>query len=135
MSEPTKRMQQSEPMDFVNAVMEHRLASEAQHRAEQFLSEKIKEHGECTAAFRKALAAEIVVKKSEGHPATLCKELARGDARVAELESAMLVAEGMVEAAKQSIWRHTADRKDLEQFLDWSKRAAFLDSAQQQEHR
>lgn len=126
-----QRMRRTQPMEFADAVMEHRLASEAQHRAEQFLAEKIKEHGECTAAFRKALAAEIVVKKAEGHPATLCKELARGDSRVAELESAMLVAEGMVEAAKQSIWRHTADRKDLEQFLDWSKRAAFLDTQSQ----
>lgn len=120
-------MRQTQPMDFATAIMEHRLASEAQHRAEIFLGQKAKEVADAERAYREALA-KMILKKKEDQPATLAKDLARGDPEIALLEYTRIVAEGMREAAQQSIWRHTADRKDLEQFIDWSKRASFLDA-------
>jgi hypothetical protein len=121
-------------MEFADAVMEHRLATEAQHRAEQFLTTKAKEVGQCERDYREGLAKKILEMERE-HPATLAKDLARGDAEIAGLEFQRIVAEGLREAAQQSIWRHTADRRDLEQFLEWSKRASFLDTQSQPEHR
>jgi hypothetical protein len=122
-----KRMQQAQPMQFVDAIMEHRLASEAQHRAEQFLADKSKEAAQAERDYREALSVKIVQLKAAGEAATNARDLARGDPHVAELQYKRNVAEGLRDAAAQSIWRFTADRKDLEQFLDWSKRAAFLD--------
>jgi hypothetical protein len=118
------------PFDWATAVAAHREASEAQHEAERFLARKAEEFATLEAEYRKAVARRIVELQAEGKPATLAKDLARGDVLVADLKRRAMIAEGMVEAAKQSIWRHTASRRDLEQFLDWSKRAAFLDAAE-----
>jgi hypothetical protein len=123
----TDRMRMTEPMDFVAAVQEHRLISEAQHRAEQFLADKAKDVAQAEKDYREALARQIVTERANG-PATGAGDLARGTPHVAELKMKRMVAEGLREAAAQSIWRFTADRKDLEQFIDWSKRASFLDA-------
>lgn len=120
-----------EPFDFVAAVAAHREASEAQYRAERFLAEKSREAAEAERCYREALAVTITRLQAGGKPATVARDLARGDKHVAGLLLARMVAEGLREAAAQSIWRHTADRRDLEQFLDWSKRASFLDLGEQ----
>jgi hypothetical protein len=122
-----------EPMDYVAAVTAHRLESDAQHNAEKYLSEKSREAAECEREYREALARTITTLQAEGKPATVARDLARGDKHVAGLQMKRNIAEGLREAAAQSIWRHTANRRDLEQFIDWSKRASFLDS--QVEHR
>lgn len=129
------RLEVSTPLDFAGAIAAHREASEAQHRAEQFLAEKSREVAEGELNYRRALATAITTLQAEGKPATLARDLARGDQLVSGLLLKRMVAEGLREAAAQSIWRHTADRKDLEQFLDWSKRAAFLDTQDRPEHR
>jgi len=128
------RMDVSQPMDFAACVREHRMASEAQHNAERFLVEQATAVAGCERDYREALAKMILEKKRD-NPATLAKDLARGDPVIAGLEFKRIVAEGMREAAQQSIWRHTASRRDLEQFIDWSKRASFLDTQSQGEHR
>ena len=115
-------------MDFAAAVAASREASEAQHNAERWYAEKGRELAEAERAYRKALAERIIKLKSEGTPATVAKDLARGEKAVADLCFARDLAEGLRDAAAQSIWRHTADRRELEQFLDWSKRASFLDA-------
>lgn len=122
-----QRMSISEPLDFAGAVREHRLASEAQHRAEQFLAAKSKEVAVAERLYREGLSRAITTLRAEGKPAMIARDQARGDKLVAQLLLDRMIAEGLREAAAQSIWRHTADRRDLEQFLDWSKRAAFLD--------
>jgi hypothetical protein len=71
--------------------------------------------------------------KADGVAITVAQDLARGDKHVASLRFKRDLAEGLRDAAAQSIWRHTADRRELEQFLDWSKRAAFLDAMPPQE--
>ena len=118
----------SQPLDFAAAVAESRAASEAQHNAERFYATKGRECAEAERAYREALAQAITRLKSEGIAITVAQDLARGDKHVAELRFKRDLAEGLRDAAAQSIWRHTADRRELEQFLDWSKRAAFLDS-------
>lgn len=128
------RMDVTQPMDFAACVREHRLASEAQYRAEQFLTEQASNVAQCERDYREALAIMILEKKRD-HPATLAKDLARGDPVVAGLEFKRIVAEGLREAAQQSIWRHTAGRRDLEQFIVWSQEASFLDTQSQGERR
>lgn len=123
----------SEPMDFAAAVAASREASEAQHNAERFYAEKGREYADAERAYRKALAEKITTLKSEGIAITVAQDLARGDKHVADLRFNRDLAEGLRDAAAQSIWRHTADRRELEQFLDWSKRAAFLDLTPPQE--
>ena len=120
-----------EPMDYVTAVTVHRVESEHQKQAENFLKDKRKEAAEKERLYREALAREIVAQRAAGHPATLARDLARGQPKIAQLAMERTIAEGLAEAAAQSIWRHTANRRDLEQFIEWSKRAAFLDMGEQ----
>lgn len=115
-------------MDFAAAVAASREASEAQHNAEKYYAQKGREYAEAERAYREALAQAITRLKADGIAITVAQDLARGDKHVAELRFKRDLAEGLKDAAAQSIWRHTADRRELEQFLDWSKQAAFLDS-------
>jgi hypothetical protein len=116
----------TEPLDFAGCVGAHREASKAQHEAERWYAQKGREFADAEREYRKALATEIIKLKSEGIAITVARDLARGT--VADLKHARDLAEGLKDAAAQSIWRHTADRRELEQFIDWSKRAAFLDA-------
>lgn len=116
-----------EPMDYITAVTVHRVESEQQKSAEEFLSDKAREAAEKEKAYREALATEITTQRSKGVAATAARDIARGQPRIAQLAMERDIAEGLRDAAAQSIWRHTANRRDLEQFIDWSKRAAFLD--------
>jgi hypothetical protein len=117
----------SEPMDFAAAVAASREASDAQHNAERFYATKGREYAEAERAYREALAQAITRLKSEGIAITVAQDLARGDKRVAELRFNRDLAEGLRDAAAQSIWRHQSDRRELRVFLSWSERAAFLD--------
>ena len=114
-------------MDFVAAVAAHREASEAQQNAERWYAGKGREYAEAERAYREALATAIVRIKSEGTAITVAQDLARGDKHVAELRYNRDLAEGLKDAASQSIWRHTAARRELCLFISWSERAAFLD--------
>ncbi len=122
----------TEPLDFAAAVTEHRNASRAQREAERFYAQKGRMVADTERAYRKALAAKITQLRGEA-PATIAADLARGDSEVVQLRYARDLAVGLRDAAAQSIWRHTADRRELEQFIDWSKRAAFLDAIPYQE--
>lgn len=118
----------SEPMDFAAAVAASREASEAQHNAERYYAQCGRECADAERAYREGLAQAITRIKSEGGSISAARDLARGDKHVAGLCFNRDLAEGLRDAASQSIWRHTADRRELEQFLDWSKKASFLDS-------
>jgi hypothetical protein len=77
-------------------------------------------YAEAERAYRMALAAEITRQRANGVAATIAADLARGDRHVAGLRYRRDVAEGLVEAAKQSGWRHQANRKDGHELLRWS---------------
>jgi len=77
-------------------------------------------YAEAERAYRVALASEITRLRAAGISVTLAADLARGERMVADLRYRRDVAEGVVEAAKQSGWRHQANRKDGHELLRWS---------------
>ena len=125
---PGRRLRDTrEPMDYQTAVEVMRVESEHQKEAESQLAKHHRSLADAEKRYREAVAKRIIEKRAEKHAANLCKELARGDSDIAQLGYERDLAIGMVDAAQQSIWRHTANRRDLEHFIDWSKRASFLD--------
>jgi hypothetical protein len=107
----------NEARDAINQAKATQKAGEAQVKA------AYREFAMARQAYQVALAEAILRYRAE-HAATICAELARGDKKVAELRFKRDVAEGVMEAAKSAIWRHTADRKDLARLVDWSARVA-----------
>ncbi len=106
-----------------------RAASKAQQVAEEQIRHAARSLASAEESYRVALAKRIVEARDEGHPATLCADLARGDALVAKLRVARDVADGMYEAMKQASWRHNNDRKDAQRFADWSMRRELAEGA------
>jgi hypothetical protein len=127
MSEALRLRETREPMDYVAAISVHRTEADLQHAAENFLSEKHKDAANAERLYREQLALEITRQRSKGEASSTARDLARGQPQIAKLAYDRDVAEGMVDAAQQSIYRHTANRRDLLQFIEWSRRAAFLD--------
>lgn len=111
------------PFDFTEARDAINSAKSAQTNAEQAVRDAFREYGAARRAYQLAFAEAIITARVE-HPATIALDLARGDAKVADLRFKKDVAEGVMEAAKSAIWRHTADRKDLARLVDWSRRVA-----------
>lgn len=96
----------------------------AQQNSEKAVSEAFRKYGEAERAYRKALAIRITQLRAEGTPATVCLDMAKGDPKIADLRYNRDVAEGVREAAASAIWRHTANRRELEQLVAWSMRVA-----------
>lgn len=110
------------PWEFDEAEAKHRAASEASKHTAQFLRDSFKTWAQKEEAYRLALAQKIMELRAEGHAATLAKDLARGDRHVAQLKFEAMVAEGVVEAARQSAFAAQADRRTIEGLTDWAKR-------------
>lgn len=117
-------MSPSVPYDFGEAKAAIERASLAQRHAEEEIRGAYGNYGATERAYRKALAQKIVELRADGVPATVCLDLAKGDSRIADLRYNRDVAEGMKEAATSSVWRHTADRRELEQLVSWSMRVS-----------
>lgn len=112
------------PYDFDEARNVINEAKAAQRVAEKNVKTAYKDFAEARRAYQVELATAIVRIRAEGAAATVALDLARGDKKVADLRFKKDVAEGVMEAAKSAIWRHTADRKDLARLVDWSRRVA-----------
>lgn len=112
------------PYDFGEAKAAIERASVAQKNAEEAVREAFKGYGNAERAYRKALAVKIVELRAEGVPATVCLDLAKGAKSIADLRYHRDVADGVKEAATSAVWRHTADRRELEQLVNWSLRVA-----------
>lgn len=110
------------PYDYGEARSAIERASLAQKNAENEIKRAYSAYGDAERAYRKALAVKIMELRSEGVPATVCLDLAKGDVKIASLRFNRDVCEGVREAAKAAIWRHSADRRELEQLVDWSQR-------------
>lgn len=117
----------TEPFDFPDAVAAARRAAEAQKAGEQAVREASETLAEAERQYRMALAKAIVTAHAEGSAWTVAQDLARGVSVVADLRYQRDVAKGVLDAAEQRAWRHTADRKDMLVFLEWSKRVHGLD--------
>ena len=113
----------AQPYDFAEARQAINAAKASQVAAEQLVRDAFRGFAVARQAYQLAFAEEIVKARAE-NPATVALDLARGTKRVAELRFKKDVAEGVMEAAKSAIWRHTADRKDLARLVDWSRRVA-----------
>lgn len=114
------------PMDFEDARRAIRRASENQKASEQHLREAYAEFAAKERAYRLALAQEITRLHADGVAWSSTADLARGDKQVADLRYARDVAEGVKEAAAQAAFRHAADRRELEQLVNWSMKVAPL---------
>lgn len=113
-----------QPYDWGQARDAINAAKAAQKVAEDNVREGFKAFGLARRAYQTALASKILELRASGTAATICSDLARGDKHVAELRFRKDVAEGMKEAASSAVWRHTADRRELEQLVNWSMRVA-----------
>ena len=111
------------PYSYAEAKQAIERASRNQQQAEQLLRQAATKYAEAERQYRKALALRIVELHAEGVAWTVCQDIARGDNHVADLRYERDVAEGVREAQREASFRHAADRRELEQLVDWSKRA------------
>lgn len=116
------------PYDFGEAKAAIERASIAQRGSEDHVRQAFKDYAAAERAYRLALAEEIIRLRADATPATVCQDLARGHQRVADLKYRRDIAEGVKEAATSAQWRHTADRRELEQLVDWSLRRELAEN-------
>lgn len=121
----------NQPYDFARAQQASRAASDNQRSAEKFLIDSTRAYAEAERAYRQALAEAIVKLKAGGMAVTACADVARGDKLVADLRYKRDVAEGVKEAAAQSAWRASGDRKAEQTFIEWSMRRDLAEGYQQ----
>jgi hypothetical protein len=118
----------SAPWDFNEARRNCHRASQRQEQAEDALRKAYIDKAIAEESFRVALANRILELRDDGVPATVCSDIARGDATVADLRRKRDIAEGVCEALSQAAWRMTADRKDAQRFADWSQRREMAET-------
>ena len=114
----------SRPYDFSEAREAISKASLNQKNAEAEIRRAYREFGEKERAYRKALAQRILELRGDKIPVTVIQDMAKGDLKIADLRFERDLAEGVREAAVSAIWRHSADRRELEQLVSWSMRVA-----------
>lgn len=112
------------PYDYGEAKAAIERASVAQRGAEEQVRDAYRQHADAERAYRITLAKVILELHAGGTAWTICPDLARGDPRVADLRYRRDVALGVREAAQSAVFRHTADRRELEQLVNWSLRVA-----------
>jgi hypothetical protein len=110
------------PYSFAEAQQANDVRSANQKTAEQFLISTTKDYALAERAYREALAKRILELRAEGMAVTACGDVARGDKHVADLKFKRDVADGVREAAAQTAWRASADRKAEQAFIEWSMR-------------
>ncbi len=115
------------PFDIEDAREAVKVAGRVQAQVEDDLAEASEKAAECERAYRQALAQEIVKLRADGTAATLARDLARGDKRVASLAFDRDVARGMLDAVGQAAFRRGADRRDLSALILWSQKRDLRD--------
>ena len=112
--------------DFFECVEASRRGKHGQEQAEEQRKEAAETLATAERFYRVALAKRILELKAEGMPATVCQDLARGDKTVADLRYERDVAQGVLDVAEQRAWRGSADRKDIQELIAWSRIVAPL---------
>ncbi len=112
------------PYSFGEARAAIERASIAQKHAEQAIRDAYREYGAAERAYRMLLAQEILKLRAEGQSITIAQDIAKGERKVADLRFKRDVAMGVLEASKSSVFRMTADRRELEQLIRWSMAVA-----------
>lgn len=119
----------NEAYTFSRAREVERENSAKQHAAELALIEACKNAAERERIYRRALASKILGLRAEGHAATVCSDLARGDDQVANLKYERDVSEGVKDAANHAVFRASADRRTAETLIEWSMRRDLAEGA------
>lgn len=120
-------MSDTQPLDFPAAVALARRSAEAQKAAEQAVRDASTDLAEKERLYRKSLATAIVEQHAGGSAWTVAQDLARGTPTVADLRYERDVAKGVLEAAQQRSFRHMADRRDVLQFVLWSRQCSVAE--------
>lgn len=111
-----------QPFTFDQARMASIDASRTQEAAEQELAAANRAYAQAEEAYRKALALEMWrLRHDEGIAWSTLSDLARGDEQVAAAKRARDDAEGNREIASHAVYRRSADRRDVERFIQWSQ--------------
>jgi hypothetical protein len=110
-----------QPYTFTEAIEMSRRASQTMKDSEADRIAAAEELADAEREYRRALAMATLRIHAEGRPATVATELAKGDQLVCDLRYARDVKEGVLKTAEQRAWRHTADRKDGNSFIEWSR--------------
>lgn len=108
------------PWTITEAAQAANAASAQQKGAEAQLRDAAADLAAKERAYRVALAQTITRFRADGHAATVCADLARGERQVADLRYARDVAQGVLDAAQQAAWRLTADRRTVDGLTRWS---------------
>lgn len=101
-------------------------ASEKQREVEDELRMRSRELAAAERAYRQKLSERILKLHAgddgeKGLAITTCETVAKGEREVSELRYKRDVARGIFEAAQQQAFRRGADRKDVNQLLQWSQ--------------
>lgn len=110
------------PWSFEEAQRAANAASAQQKNAEEALRVAARGLAEAERSYRVALAQTITQLRADGLAATTCADVARGTKQVADLRYARDVAQGVRDAAEQSAWRLSADRRTIQGLSEWSQR-------------
>lgn len=114
------------PYDYAGAKRAHARASRDMTDSEGRRKKAAKDLAEKEREYRKGLAVKMVALHAEGVGWSTTETLAKGDEHVAQLRYERDVAKGVLDAAEQEAWKHTANRRGLDALVDWSKRVAPL---------
>jgi type IV secretory pathway VirB9-like protein len=113
------------PFTFNEARIATRQAANAQAESEHQRAQAVERYAAAEREYRKALSQTIVRLHSEGIAWTATGDIAKGE--VAKLKYERDVAQGMREVAEQRAFRTGADRRSLDQLVQWSMKRELAD--------
>lgn len=97
-------------------------ASESQRQGSDRLKDAAVKLADAERAYRMKLTQRITQLHAAGMAITTCETVAKGEEEVANLRHARDLAKGNVESARNQTFTHSADRRGIDQLVDWSMR-------------
>lgn len=114
---------EQDPLDMDDAREAARRAAQLRRDAEAEYRRRIDVAAEAEATYRKLRSKAILAFKGD-HGATVARDLADGDDKVAEALVEHLVSKGMVDAMKERLKTLEGERSMLKSLIDWSSSIA-----------
>jgi hypothetical protein len=112
------------PWSFGEARDNAAKAAKLQSTAEQAYREASRELADKERTYRIALMQEITRLHTDGVAWTASEDMARGQAHVAAARFDRDCQRGVLKSAEAAMWRCNANRRDVQMFIEWSKRVA-----------
>ena len=110
------------PYDYQGAKRAIVQQSRLDRESDGIVKGAFREYAEAERKYRVRLSQRITQLKTEGTAVTVASDIARGEEDIAQLKYERDCAEGAKEAALAIKWVNAADRRELEQLIDWSMR-------------